>query len=120
MAGLHQRLVQAVHAAAPGRDPLVATLAAWSLVHGLAHLLQDRQLGERMGDGMSAEELSARVTELFVEGSSAVRPVKQVADAEGQTQNRRASRAVTAVSTRRIRSPSCTGCRPALCSISTS
>ncbi|MEX6503863.1 TetR/AcrR family transcriptional regulator [Pseudomonas zhanjiangensis] len=65
---LHQRLAQAVHAAAPERDPLVATLAAWSLVHGLAHLLQDRQLGERMGAGLSAEELSARVTALFVEG----------------------------------------------------
>lgn len=65
---LYQRLVQAVRETAPGRDPLVTTLAAWSLVHGLAQLLQDRQLGEEMGGGLSAAELGERVTRLFVDG----------------------------------------------------
>ena len=39
---------------------------------------------------------------------------------DNDVQNRRASNAGTAVSTRRMRSPSCTGARPASCSLSTS
>lgn len=65
---LYQRLALAVHETAPGRDPQVATLAAWSLVHGLAQLLQQRQLSEAMRAGLSAAELGERVTRLFVEG----------------------------------------------------
>jgi AcrR family transcriptional regulator len=64
---LYELLGQAVGAAAPTRDPLVATLAAWSLVHGLAQLLLDRQLSEAMRGGLSAAELSQRVTRLFAE-----------------------------------------------------
>jgi AcrR family transcriptional regulator len=65
---LYQRLALAVRETAPGRDPQVATLAAWSLVHGLAQLLLDRQVSEGMGGGLSAVEISQRVTRLFVEG----------------------------------------------------
>lgn len=65
---LYQLLAQSVQAAAPARDPQLATLAAWSLVHGLAQLLQDQQLGETLRAGLSAAELSERVTRLFVEG----------------------------------------------------
>lgn len=67
-AALYQRLARAVQAAAPSRDPQVATLAAWSLVHGLAQLLLDRQLSEAAQAGLSARELSERVTRLFTEG----------------------------------------------------
>lgn len=65
---LYQRLALVVQQTAPGRDPQVATLAAWSLVHGLAQLLQQRQLSEAMGAGLSVKELAERVTRLFVEG----------------------------------------------------
>lgn len=65
---LYQLLAQSAQAAAPGRDPQVATLAAWSLVHGLAQLLQDQQLSETLRAGLSTAELSERVTRLFVEG----------------------------------------------------
>jgi AcrR family transcriptional regulator len=65
---LHERLALAVRETAPGQDPQVATLAAWSLVHGLAQLLQERQLSEAMRAGLSAAELSERVTRLFVAG----------------------------------------------------
>ncbi|NQD91657.1 TetR/AcrR family transcriptional regulator [Pseudomonas sp. CrR25] len=65
---LYQRLALAVREAAPQREPQVTTLAAWSLVHGLAHLLQERQVSETMGAGLSVEELGERVTRLFVDG----------------------------------------------------
>lgn len=65
---LYRRLAQAVHATAPAREPEVATLAAWSLVHGLAQLLLDRQLSEAVQDGLSAAELSERVTRMFADG----------------------------------------------------
>lgn len=65
---LYQRLALAVRETAPGRDPQVATLAAWSLVHGLAQLLQERQLSEAMRAGLSVDELGERVTRLFVDG----------------------------------------------------
>jgi AcrR family transcriptional regulator len=64
-AGLYARLATAVRAAAPQRDQQVATLAAWSLVHGLAHLLQEQQLSETLGAGLSADELAEQVTQLF-------------------------------------------------------
>jgi len=64
---LYELLGQAVRAAAPARDPVVATLAAWSLVHGLAQLLLDQQLSEAMCGDLSATELSQRVTRLFAE-----------------------------------------------------
>ena len=64
---LYQLLGQAVRAAAPARDPQVATLAAWSLVHGLAQLLLDRQLSETMRGGLSTTELSERVTRMFTD-----------------------------------------------------
>jgi AcrR family transcriptional regulator len=59
---------RAVHETAPAREPEVATLAAWSLVHGLAQLLLDRQLSEAVQGGLSAAELSERVTRMFVDG----------------------------------------------------
>ena len=65
---LYRRLAQAVHETAPAREPEVATLAAWSLVHGLAQLLLDRQLSEAVQDGLSAAELSERVTRMFADG----------------------------------------------------
>ncbi|SEQ04202.1 transcriptional regulator, TetR family [Pseudomonas cuatrocienegasensis] len=64
-AALHARLVAVVQVAAPQRPHQVATLAAWSLVHGLAHLLQEQQLGETLGPGLSAEQLAEQVTQLF-------------------------------------------------------
>jgi len=67
-AALYQRLARAVQTAAPSREPQVATLAAWSLVHGLAQLLLDRQLSESAQAGMGAQELTERVTRLFAEG----------------------------------------------------
>lgn len=52
------------------RDAAVATVAAWSLVHGLAALLLDRQLdaAAMMGNlkGMDTERLVQRVADLFV------------------------------------------------------
>jgi AcrR family transcriptional regulator len=65
---LYRRLARAVHETAPAREPEVATLAAWSLVHGLAQLLLDRQLSEAVQGGLSAAELSERVTRMFVDG----------------------------------------------------
>lgn len=65
---LYRRLGQAVRETAPAREPEVATLAAWSLVHGLAQLLLDRQLSEAVQDGSSAAELSERVTRMFADG----------------------------------------------------
>ncbi|MDX1368605.1 TetR/AcrR family transcriptional regulator [Pseudomonas sp.] len=65
---LYQRLALAVHETAPAREPEVATLAAWSLVHGLAQLLLDRQLSEAVQGGLSAAELSERVTRMFANG----------------------------------------------------
>lgn len=65
---LYRRLAQAVHETAPAREPEVATLAAWSLVHGLAQLLLDRQLSETVQGGLSAAELSERVTRMFADG----------------------------------------------------
>ncbi len=65
---LYERLADAVGEAAPGRDRQVATLASWSLVHGLAQLLQEQQMSEAMRAGLGAAELSERVTRLFVEG----------------------------------------------------
>ncbi|MGH8353447.1 MAG: TetR-like C-terminal domain-containing protein, partial [Pseudomonas sp.] len=67
-AALYERLAQTVRAAAPSREPQVATLAAWSLVHGLAQLLLDRQLSEAAQAGMGVSELTERVTQLFAEG----------------------------------------------------
>ncbi|PTS82033.1 TetR family transcriptional regulator [Pseudomonas sp. HMWF032] len=61
-AALHARLAAAVQVAAPQRAQPVATLAAWSLVHGLAHLLQEQQLSEALG----TDELTEQVTRLFV------------------------------------------------------
>ncbi|MCY1551728.1 hypothetical protein D9M68_880760 [compost metagenome] len=69
-AALYELLGHAVRDTAPARDPQVATLAAWSLVHGLAHLLLDWQLNEAMRGGLSATELSERVTRMFAEGLS--------------------------------------------------
>ena len=68
---LYQRLALAVRETAPGRDPQVATLAAWSLVHGLAQLLLDRQLSEGVQGGLTAAELSERVTRMFADGLQA-------------------------------------------------
>lgn len=65
---LYRRLARAVHETAPAREPEVATLAAWSLVHGLAQLLLDRQLSEAVQGGLSAAELSERVTRMFANG----------------------------------------------------
>ncbi|WP_172143386.1 MULTISPECIES: TetR/AcrR family transcriptional regulator [Pseudomonas] len=65
---LYRRLAQAVHETAPAREAEVATLAAWSLVHGLAQLLLDRQLSEAVQGGLSAAELSERVTRMFANG----------------------------------------------------
>lgn len=44
-------------------DPAIATLAAWSIVHGLATLLVDRQINPIMtgGDEVDAEALSAGI-----------------------------------------------------------
>lgn len=63
---LYKRLAAAVQVAAPQRSQQVATLASWSLVHGLAHLLQELQLSETLGAGLSVEELTEQVTQLFV------------------------------------------------------
>jgi AcrR family transcriptional regulator len=65
---LYRRLARAVHETAPAREPEVATLAAWSLVHGLAQLLLDRQLSEAVQGGLGAAELSERVTRMFADG----------------------------------------------------
>lgn len=65
---LYRRLAQAVHETAPAREPEVATLAAWSLVHGLSQLLLDRQLSETVQGGLSVAELSERVTRMFADG----------------------------------------------------
>ncbi|NQU70812.1 MAG: TetR/AcrR family transcriptional regulator, partial [Rhodospirillales bacterium] len=48
-------------------DPALATLAAWSLVHGLATLLVDRQINSHMTGGteVDAEALSAGILALF-------------------------------------------------------
>ena len=48
-------------------DPAIATLAAWSIVHGLATFLVDRQINPIMTGGaeVNAEALSAGILDLF-------------------------------------------------------
>jgi AcrR family transcriptional regulator len=65
-AALYARLAAAVQVAAPQHTQQIATLAAWSLVHGLAHLLQEQQLSETLGAGQGADELTEQVTRLFI------------------------------------------------------
>ena len=60
---LYRQLGASVQKVVPGRDPAVATLAAWSLVHGLAHLLLADQLPRQ-----EAVQAAQAVTELFVAG----------------------------------------------------
>ncbi len=62
---LYQQLGSSVQAAAPGQDTATASLAAWSLVHGLAQLLLGGQLPGRDPVG-----LAQAVTGLFVAGLS--------------------------------------------------
>lgn len=56
-------------------DPAIATLAAWSIVHGLATLLVDRQINPNMTGGaeVDAETLSAGILSLFA-GELSSRP----------------------------------------------
>lgn len=65
---LFDLLREAVRQAAPKRDVQIATLAAWSLVHGLSQLLLDRQLSETLLGEQPADALSEQVTRLFTEG----------------------------------------------------
>lgn len=60
---LYRQLGASVQAVAPGQDLTTASLAAWSLVHGLAQLLLDDQL-----PGQDAEAAAQAVTGLFVAG----------------------------------------------------
>jgi AcrR family transcriptional regulator len=50
-------------------DPVIATLASWSMVHGLALLLVDRQINPNMTGGVEigTDALSARIIALFGE-----------------------------------------------------
>lgn len=64
-AALHARLTAAVQVAAPQHSQPITVLAAWSLVHGLAHLLQEQQLSETLGTGLNVEALAEQVTQLF-------------------------------------------------------
>jgi AcrR family transcriptional regulator len=48
-------------------DARIATVAAWSLVHGLAHLLLDHQLKEQLCGGLAESTVIRRVTALFAE-----------------------------------------------------
>lgn len=49
-------------------DPGVATVAAWALVHGLATLLIDRQIGCEMSAAPNEEALIEAVTAILVNG----------------------------------------------------
>lgn len=60
---LYQQLGTGVEALAPAQDQATASLAAWSLVHGLAKLLLDEQL-----PGQDANAAARAVTGLFVAG----------------------------------------------------
>ncbi len=63
---LHDLLEAGVSRVAPSRDPQVVATAAWSLVHGLAHLLLAQQLGAL--DESSRRTMIEAVTRLFGEG----------------------------------------------------
>lgn len=60
---LYQQLGAAVEALTPEQDQATASLAAWSLVHGLAKLLLDEQL-----PGQDAAAAASAVTGLFATG----------------------------------------------------
>lgn len=60
---LYQQLGTGVEALAPEQDQATASLAAWSLVHGLAKLLLDEQL-----PGQDAAVAASAVTGLFATG----------------------------------------------------
>ena len=62
---LYRQLGSSVQSVAPDRDLATASLAAWSLVHGLAQLLLGGQL-----PGQDAARVAQAVTGLFVAGLS--------------------------------------------------
>lgn len=64
-------LQAAVTAEVAGADPRGAAIAAWALVHGLAHLLLDRRLADDLQAPAATEALVARVVGVFVRGLAA-------------------------------------------------
>ena len=51
-----------------GDDPRPAMIAAWSVVHGLAHLLIDARLGPRLTSGRDIPALTRAVLDAFAAG----------------------------------------------------
>ncbi|MGE3652148.1 MAG: TetR/AcrR family transcriptional regulator [Reyranellaceae bacterium] len=58
-------LRQAVAGDATDRAANDTALAAWAFVHGIAHLLVDRQIPEALGAGRDPEELARALMEAF-------------------------------------------------------
>jgi AcrR family transcriptional regulator len=83
------RLVEAVRAVAPGRDPIPGAMLGWSAMHGLATLWLDGSAQQVLRPGTRVAWLSARIAAACV---TAVAPPVRTARRTGAARRRAASR----------------------------